>query len=92
MGWVSAPRESSALRYGRKIIVAAVGATIILFGLAIAFLPGPGPLVLIPLGIAVLAIEFAWARRVQRRIRDTVSRTSAEARPRRTLRRRANRP
>jgi hypothetical protein len=31
--------------------------------------PGPA-LVLVPLGLAILAIEFAWARRVLRRVRE----------------------
>lgn len=45
----------------RKLIVGVIGGTIILFGLALIILPGPAFLV-IPLGLAILATEFAWAR------------------------------
>lgn len=50
----------------KKIIVAVIGTTVLLFGVALIFLPGPGSIV-IPLGLAILASEFAWARRVVRR-------------------------
>ena len=40
-------------------------------------LPGPAFLV-IPLGVAVLASEFAWARRVWRRGRILISRVRAK--------------
>ena len=48
-------------RPARRIIVGAVGGTIVLIGLALVFLPGPA-FIVIPLGLAVLASEFAWAR------------------------------
>jgi hypothetical protein len=50
----------------RKLIVAVIGSTIVLFGLALTVLPGPA-IVVIPLGLAILATEFAWARRLVRR-------------------------
>lgn len=50
----------------RKAIVAVIGSTIVLFGLALIILPGPAVIV-IPVGLAVLATEFAWARRLVRR-------------------------
>ena len=40
-----------------------VGFTIVLVGLALLVLPGPGLLV-IAVGFAMLALEFAWAERV----------------------------
>lgn len=46
----------------RKIFIAIVGFTIIVAGLAMLVLPGPGILVIIA-GLAVLAAEFAWAER-----------------------------
>ena len=46
----------------RKVTVAVVGGTVVLFGMALIVLPGPA-LVVIPLGLAILALEFAWARR-----------------------------
>jgi tellurite resistance protein TerC len=50
----------------RKLIVAVIGSTVVLFGLALIVLPGPAVLV-VPLGLALLATEFAWARRLIRR-------------------------
>ena len=50
----------------RKLIVAVIGTTVVLFGLALIILPGPA-VVVVPLGLALLATEFAWARRLIRR-------------------------
>lgn len=50
----------------RKFVVGVIGVTIVLVGLALVVLPGPAVIVL-PVGIAILATEFAWARRVLRR-------------------------
>jgi len=53
-----------ALSYaaGKRLVVAIVGGTVALLGIAMIVLPGPGMLV-IPLGLGILAAEFAWARR-----------------------------
>jgi Putative transmembrane protein (PGPGW) len=50
----------------RKLIVAVIGSTVVLFGLSLIVLPGPA-VVVVPLGLAILATEFAWARRLIRR-------------------------
>ncbi len=50
----------------KKIVVGVIGTTVLQFGIALIVLPGPAVLV-IPLGLAILASEFAWARRVIRR-------------------------
>ncbi len=50
----------------RKSIVAVIGSTVVLFGLALLILPGPA-IVVVPLGLAILATEFAWARWLIRR-------------------------
>lgn len=46
----------------RRVIMAVIGGTILLLGIAMIVLPGPA-IVVIPLGLAVLATEFIWARR-----------------------------
>jgi tellurite resistance protein TerC len=56
-------------RVARRIVVTVVGATVIVIGIAMIVLPGPATLV-IPLGLAILGLEFAWARRWLRRVRD----------------------
>ncbi len=50
----------------RKTIVAVIGTTVVLFGLALIILPGPAVLV-VPIGLALLATEFAWARALIKR-------------------------
>ncbi len=46
----------------KRLVIAVVGGTVLAIGLALMVLPGPALLV-IPAGLAILAIEFAWARR-----------------------------
>ena len=50
-----------SLAFIRRIAVAVAGFTVLLIGLALLVLPGPAFLV-IPLGLAILATEFVWAR------------------------------
>jgi tellurite resistance protein TerC len=54
---------TKSLRQLRRIIIFIVGFTVVLIGLAMLVLPGPATIV-IPAGLAILAIEFAWARRL----------------------------
>jgi tellurite resistance protein TerC len=56
----------------RKLIVAVIGGTILLIGIALIVLPGPA-FIVIPLGLAILATEFAWARRTVVRTRAMVA-------------------
>ena len=56
------------LRTPRKVVVAVVGGTVLLAGIAMVVLPGPAFLV-IPLGLAILATEFIWARRWLKKVR-----------------------
>lgn len=45
----------------RKLIVAIIGGTVLAIGIALIVLPGPA-FIVIPIGLAILATEFAWAR------------------------------
>lgn len=47
-------------RSAKRIAVAVVGGAVVLAGLAMFVLPGPGILV-VALGFAILGTEFAWA-------------------------------
>ncbi len=49
------------LRQVRKVVAAVVGLTVLAMGIAMIVLPGPA-FVVIPLGLGILAAEFAWAR------------------------------
>jgi hypothetical protein len=48
----------------RRLAVLIAGTGLILLGIVISPLPGPGLSILGPLGLAVMASEFVWARRV----------------------------
>jgi tellurite resistance protein TerC len=48
-------------RYARRVAIGLIGGTIVLVGVIMLVTPGPALLV-IPVGLAILAIEFAWAR------------------------------
>lgn len=58
------------LKKARKIVVFFVGITVVLFGILLLVLPGPA-IVVIPIGLAILATEFAWARRWLQIIRES---------------------
>jgi tellurite resistance protein TerC len=63
------PQLPVSYRWARRIAVALVGGTVLLIGVALIVLPGPA-FVVIPLGLAILGAEFAWARHWLRRLRE----------------------
>jgi tellurite resistance protein TerC len=69
-GWLT----SRPYRIARRIAVAVVGSTVLLIGLALLVLPGPA-FVVIPLGLGILAIEFAWARLWLNYVRDLANKS-----------------
>jgi tellurite resistance protein TerC len=60
--------RARTVRQVKRIMIAIVGGTVLLFGIVLIVLPGPAILV-IPAGLGILAIEFAWARRWLERVR-----------------------
>lgn len=60
-------------KLARRIAVAILGGTVVLVGVVMLVTPGPG-LVVIPTGLAILALEFAWARAWLNRIKATLTR------------------
>ncbi len=60
------------LKQIRRIIVAVVGFTILLIGIALLVLPGPA-FVVIPVGLGILAIEFVWARKLLKKVKDRIA-------------------
>ena len=61
-------------RTARRITVAIVGTTLLVLGVVLVFTPGPA-IVVLSLGLAVLAVEFAWARRWLRKLKETAGNT-----------------
>jgi len=66
------------------VLVIVVGVTVLLIGLALLVLPGPA-FVVIPIGLAILATEFVWARkslcRIKREAARAVSTISGRPQP-----------
>ena len=64
----------------RKLIYSVIGITVLLIGIAMIVLPGPA-FIVIPIGLAILASEYAWARRIIRRGRVFVGRRMKGRKP-----------
>ncbi|MBE7504041.1 MAG: hypothetical protein HS113_27895 [Verrucomicrobiales bacterium] len=61
----------------KRVLISVLGGTILLFGIVLLVLPGPAFLV-IPLGLAILATEFVWARRWLKRARNMTNKRKAK--------------
>jgi hypothetical protein len=53
----------------RKTIVSVIGSTLIITGLLLIVLPGPFTMPLLILGLAILALEFAWAKSMLEKVK-----------------------
>ena len=51
------------VKWVKRIAIAIVGFTVLIIGVAMIILPGPA-FIVIPAGLGILAIEFAWAKRL----------------------------
>jgi hypothetical protein len=60
--WRSLPR------WFRRLVVSTTGVILLLLGLALTVLPGPGIAIVIA-ALAVLAVEFTWAHHLLERLR-----------------------
>ena len=74
----------TTLKHIKRILIGVVGGTVLALGIALIALPGPAFLV-IPAGLAILAIEFAWARRWLRSTRAVLPRAAGGTASRRRL-------
>ncbi len=57
----------------RRIVVTVIGFSVLCVGVAMIVLPGPA-VVVIPLGLAILASEYAWARNLLQRLKSRTMR------------------
>jgi uncharacterized protein (TIGR02611 family) len=75
-----AERRESHLQRGRlyRIMFVVAGAIVTLGGIAMLVLPGPA-LVVIPIGLAMLAMEFAWAEQMLERALEQAEKAQATA-------------
>ena len=56
----------------RRITIFVIGVTVMLVGIIMIVTPGPA-FVVVPLGLAILAVEFAWARVWLKKLRAAIS-------------------
>ena len=59
------------IKQARRIIIFIVGITVLLLGIILIFTPGPALLV-IPAGLVILGTEFVWARRLVKKMKNTI--------------------
>ena len=55
-------------KVAKRIAIGIVGGSVLLVGVAMIVLPGPA-FVVIPVGLGILSLEFAWARSWLRKIK-----------------------
>lgn len=76
-------------KMAKRIVILVVGVTVVLIGVVMIVTPGPA-LVFIPLGLAILSIEFAWARVWLRKVRERLSDGAARYQAAQAEKRRSN--
>ena len=61
------------LAQARRVVVMVLGFTILVAGIAMIVLPGPA-VVVIPIGLAILATEFIWAKKLFDLVKERIER------------------
>jgi uncharacterized protein (TIGR02611 family) len=56
-------------RIAKRIAIGVVGGSVLIVGILMIVLPGPA-FVVIPVGLGILSLEFAWARSWLKKARD----------------------
>jgi uncharacterized protein (TIGR02611 family) len=72
MKWFSRIWNIENIKVVRRVILSVIGVTVLLIGVALLVLPGPA-FIVIPVGLAILGSEYAWARRWLRKVRRLAS-------------------
>ena len=67
-----------SVKGARRIVILITGVTVLLVGVVMIVTPGPA-IVVIPVGLAILATEFVWAKRLLMRFKDQASEFSTSA-------------
>jgi tellurite resistance protein TerC len=61
------------IRQVKKLVVAVMGFTMLIAGIAMIILPGPA-FIFIPAGLAILATEFLWAKKLLQKVKEKLRR------------------
>ena len=62
----------------KKLVIFLIGISVILIGCVLFFTPGPA-IVVIPIGLAILATEFIWAKKLLKKFKEKVDSFSESA-------------
>ena len=62
----------------KKLVIFLIGISVVLIGCVLFFTPGPA-IVVIPIGLAILATEFIWAKKLLKKFKDKVDSFSKSA-------------
>ncbi|MGH8134970.1 MAG: PGPGW domain-containing protein [Steroidobacteraceae bacterium] len=76
-------RRTITYQWARRIVVAVIGGTVLLIGIAMVVLPGPA-IIVVPLGLGILGLEFAFARTWLRKLRAAAAEVINRVRGRRS--------
>jgi uncharacterized protein (TIGR02611 family) len=57
----------------KRLIVIVVGFTVLVAGIVMIVLPGPA-IIVIPVGLAILATEFVWAKKLLVTVKERIER------------------
>ena len=72
---------TGALKLGfrqlRRFVIFIIGISIVLVGVLMVVTPGPA-IIVIPIGLSILAIEFAWARVLLKRFKQKAEQMGQE--------------
>lgn len=61
------------LGQAKRLVVIVIGFTILAAGVAMIVLPGPA-IIVVPAGLAILATEFIWARKLLVAVKERIER------------------
>ncbi len=59
----------------RRLVVGVVGGTVLLIGIIMIVTPGPA-VVVIPMGLAILATEFIWAKTLLLKVKEKLKKAA----------------
>ena len=62
----------------KKLAIFLIGISVVLIGCILFFTPGPA-IIVIPVGLAILATEFIWAKKLLKKFKETVGSFSKSA-------------
>jgi len=61
----------------KRIIVSVVGFTVLILGIFLLVFPGPA-FIIIPVGLAILASEYTWAKNLLEKVKKIIKKSSKE--------------